>query len=177
MTISKSHGLWLFIAGHNDLNAADDDEMALVVVDTKSANLGNTFLKIDDKGLAHGSLVFKGLLIPWRCGRYEIRYHHIGGYSVLCCSESFEVSALRFILNPHLESRQGKLEAVKQRLLVLVENCLDLSGVCSESTKSAWRKVKFNDDIVDHYRERIGSVDAGTECMQFFYIYFKFSLF
>lgn len=38
-----------------------------------------------------GEVVFRGNQLPWRSGKYEIRYHHDGKYNAMSLAGPFEV--------------------------------------------------------------------------------------
>ena len=38
-----------------------------------------------------GEVVFKSGALPWRTGKYEVRYHHDGKYNVMSLDGPFEV--------------------------------------------------------------------------------------
>ncbi|GAA6020363.1 hypothetical protein JCM10207_002082 [Rhodosporidiobolus poonsookiae] len=45
----------------------------------------------EDDGGRKGAVVFGGKKLPWRTGKYELRYHHDGKHSVMACSEPIEI--------------------------------------------------------------------------------------
>ncbi|KDQ55966.1 hypothetical protein JAAARDRAFT_36757 [Jaapia argillacea MUCL 33604] len=64
-----------------------------------------------------GEVVFKAGALPWKTGRYEIRYHHDGKYNVMGLSEPFEV----YVNKP----AAMEFGSVRDCLLHIVPLCLD----------------------------------------------------
>ena len=44
-----------------------------------------------DVDVEEGEVVFAGSVLPWRTGRYEVRYHHDGKYNVMGLAGPIEI--------------------------------------------------------------------------------------
>ncbi|KAI0744530.1 phosphatidylethanolamine N-methyltransferase [Earliella scabrosa] len=64
-----------------------------------------------------GEVVFKGSVLPWRTGRYEVRYHHDGKYNVMGLSGPLEIVVEK--------PRALDFASVRESLMHIVPLCLD----------------------------------------------------
>ncbi|KAI0633043.1 phosphatidylethanolamine N-methyltransferase [Trametes polyzona] len=65
-----------------------------------------------------GEVVFRGGVLPWRTGKYEVRYHHDGKYNVMSLDGPFEV----------VVEKPSSLDftSVRKTLMHIVPLCLDM---------------------------------------------------
>ncbi|KAI0028570.1 phospholipid methyltransferase-domain-containing protein [Vararia minispora EC-137] len=72
---------------------------------------------IPEKEQERGHIVFKGDQLPWKVGKYEVRYHHDGKYNVLSLDGPIEI----YVDTPETLD----FDAVRNALLRVVPLCLD----------------------------------------------------
>jgi phosphatidylethanolamine N-methyltransferase len=71
--------------------------------------------------LVNGIITFDKMMVPWKTGVYEFRYHHDGKYDVIATSIPFE------IVLPEKVTITGPRDIANQ-LLPVVKRCLDLGN-------------------------------------------------
>ena len=69
--------------------------------------------------LVNGKITFDKMMLPWKTGVYEFRYHHDGKYNVVATSIPFEIYL------PEKRCIKSPSDIVDQ-LLPVVKRCLDL---------------------------------------------------
>ncbi|KZT35944.1 hypothetical protein SISSUDRAFT_1008125 [Sistotremastrum suecicum HHB10207 ss-3] len=84
--------------------------------------LGHSSSRAQDKDhasdqLEHGEVVFKGDILPWLPGKYEIRYHHDGKYNVMSMAGPLEIYVEKPVVMDY--------ESVRSTLSHIVVLCLD----------------------------------------------------
>lgn len=84
VTRTSSLGMWVPVHDEEwdgDIPIGEDSQMSTPAEgEDSSAN--------DEES---GTVVFKGDSLPWRVGRYEMRYHHDGKYNVLALEGPVEI--------------------------------------------------------------------------------------
>ncbi|RPD63391.1 phosphatidylethanolamine N-methyltransferase [Lentinus tigrinus ALCF2SS1-6] len=105
--VTKTSSLGMWVPVHDD---EWDGDIPLELQRPKRAE-GNS------PDAEEGEVVFKGGVLPWRTGRYEIRYHHDGKYNVMSLDGPFEIVVDK--------PSQLNFAAVRETLMHIVPLCLD----------------------------------------------------
>ncbi|KAJ3206302.1 phosphatidylethanolamine N-methyltransferase [Clydaea vesicula] len=165
VTVKKSHGKWQFLSGKNDIYAAEEENPIT------SRNIGHTaitrFFNSEHQEMVRGKLTFRGFQIPWKTGKFEFRWHHDGKYGCLALSDPFEI----FVKNDDFRLDEEKenlklngvdnyLQSIEKDLLMFIEKSLDVTGIQEHNPE--WKKLGLDDNIIDVFGSRIGSVEAAT---------------
>ncbi|OJT11321.1 Phosphatidylethanolamine N-methyltransferase [Trametes pubescens] len=105
--VTKTSSLGMWVPVHDD---EWDGDIPLSLHAPKTAEPGSPTVE-------EGEVVFRSGALPWRTGRYEVRYHHDGKYNVMGLDGPFEVV-----------DRPSKLDfaSVRETLMHIVPLCLDM---------------------------------------------------
>ncbi|KAG9065557.1 phosphatidylethanolamine N-methyltransferase [Linnemannia hyalina] len=100
-------------------------------------------VRIDDKELCKGRVVFVGDKLPWFQGTFEFRYHHHGRYNVMVHTTPFKIA---------LSSLQGEAEhsvaSISQSLLPYVQRCYNSDEETMPCTVDE-RFIMINEQIAE----------------------------
>ncbi|KAI0830308.1 phosphatidylethanolamine N-methyltransferase [Trametes gibbosa] len=106
--VTKTSSLGMWVPVHDD---EWDGDIPLSVRTPTTATPGSPDVE-------EGEVVFKSGALPWRTGRYEVRYHHDGKYNVMGLDGPFDV----IVDKP----RTLDFEGVREALMRIVPLCLDM---------------------------------------------------
>ncbi|TFK90909.1 phosphatidylethanolamine N-methyltransferase [Polyporus arcularius HHB13444] len=105
--VTKTSSLGMWVPVHDD---EWDGDIPLELQRPKRA-------EGDSPDVEEGEVVFKGGVLPWRTGKYEVRYHHDGKYNVMGLDGPIEIVVDK--------PKELNFTTVRESLMRIVPLCLD----------------------------------------------------
>ncbi|KAJ3034054.1 phosphatidylethanolamine N-methyltransferase [Rhizophlyctis rosea] len=100
VTTVKSSGRWVFIDGSYKSESEGGGKSKAGAAAVVEGRIGTTEVVVENVGgvdMVRGSVTLRGSQLPWKCGRYEIRYHFDSGYAVITSLPTIEIYVTPFM--------------------------------------------------------------------------------
>ncbi|KAJ3268839.1 phosphatidylethanolamine N-methyltransferase [Terramyces sp. JEL0728] len=151
ITTSTCSTKWMHVSGFrlNSSSIVNSDDTVLFSKTPKGNAFGDTPVEISPSSelglrLVKGTLVYSRQRIPWRTGKFEVRYHYDGKYNVLASSQPF------MIVLPSSKLPEPTTEGILQELTPIISKCVEIYPALLEPNEGILSRVVVPDDTADN---------------------------
>ncbi|KAJ3325351.1 phosphatidylethanolamine N-methyltransferase [Boothiomyces sp. JEL0866] len=151
ITTSTCSTKWMHVSGFrlNSSSIVNSDDSVLFSKTAKGYTFGDTPVELSPSSelglrLVKGALVYTKQRIPWRTGKFEVRYHYDGKYNVLASSQPFMIEL------PASKLSEPSTEGILQELTPIISKCVEIYPTLLEPNEGILSRVVVPDDTFDN---------------------------
>ncbi|KAN0065669.1 phosphatidylethanolamine N-methyltransferase [Thecaphora frezii] len=151
VTKISSQGKWLGVAEdewEGDVHTGSADADAGLGTDRSAT-------KSETGEVVRSMTIFRGARLPWRTGRYELRYHHDGKHNVLARSEALEI----YVDTPQDPEDMEATYAVVQKIVRV-----SLQSSTDDGKASSYQKKRVN--VATRPAASTGAASSSSSCSE-----------